>query len=305
MQTILRGADTYKSLLSKSFSDKVEVAKAVIKNAYLNFKNPVVLFSGGLDSCAMLSLILMVRSDPILAIILPQKELPCIHIFIRCVADKFHLKLVEYRKEIMSVAEFVKTQGCPVWGKEALGLAKDNEYQLPIGSECKHYFKLQPQNNFLKENTYDCYFLGTRADESGLRKSSYLRSGFMTTDDLKLKRIKPLSIFTREETYKLAIAGVGYCNSYYDKIGGINYGTGCYFCGDCFDQPYSLWSYLREHDRDVFNQLFYDYGQLNNLIRIVEFDNQMLILSSKARQRLDNYLCDIVSVNTRKQGVLL
>lgn len=211
-----------------------------------------VAFSGGLDSTVLLDIARTVRPDIPAVFIDTGVEYPEIREFIRATSD---VTVVKPKK---SFVEIVNTYGYPVISKEqsqfiseyrntnsstlrdlrwngrgATGKSKISEKWKPlamseykISDRCCHYLKKEPSKRYEKL-TGRKPIVGTRADESSLRRSEYLKHG---CNALQGSRIisRPMSIWTHEDVWNyINHKGIPYAKIYdmgYDR-------TGCYACG--------------------------------------------------------------------------
>jgi len=267
-----------------NINQKIDHALGSIEN-FLNINQvPVISFSGGIDSTVLLKLVRMAKDDVKGVFANTTNEHSEILRFVRTVdnietilpKETFIHTVEKYGFPLISkkIAIMVSTLKHPNANNEGVrklyltGATRDGrtnkQWKLPskwhflldvqfdITNKCCAILKKKPLSKFDKQGI----FIGTMADDSRLRRQSYLQTGCI---DVANNKCKPLSIFTKQDIWKFVkMYKLSYCDVY-DK-GETN--TGCAYCGfGCHLEKESRFKRLKQREPRRYEQIM---GLKNN-----------------------------------------
>lgn len=244
---------------------KIEITKGVIKEWYDSWlKQVYVSFSGGLDSTVLLHICRQMYPEIEAVYIDTGLEYPEIRNFV-----KQHDNVTIIKPD-MNFRDVILKYGYPVISKEQSSYIKEyrraksekfkelrtkgdgsgfgtiSKKWMPlidapfkISNDCCEVMKKRPIKKFEKE-TRKRQIVGTRAEESRLRRTSWIRNGCNVVDATKKNppQSRPLSFWTHQDILQyIKQYDVPYCSVYGDIIEengkltttGVSR-TGCMFC---------------------------------------------------------------------------
>lgn len=254
------------ALQAESLDRKIRIAQTRIIEWYEKFNgNVYVAFSGGKDSTVLLDIVRSLYPEVEAVFIDTGLEYPEVVEFVKTIPN------VTIIKPSITFPEVLKNHGYPIiskevsetvsgtrrgvpslstklYGKKLDKYGKKSRYNrekylylldadFEISEKCCTVMKKKPSRVFEKETGKKPY-VGTLADESLLRRNSWLKVGCNTFDKNREKS-RPLSIWLEQDILQyLTITGLPYCSVYGDIVPkndtelmttGIER-TGCMFC---------------------------------------------------------------------------
>ena len=213
----IRRLKRYQSL---GLGSKIRYSLRLVEQALAVAKKPIIAWSGGKDSTAMLHLIRTHFSKDIDVIFNNTRvEFPETLKFVRRMQESWGLNLHTATPDPKhSFWWCVENYGWPLFGKAGAGridtlrnggevslnqsLRRVAETDVPISARCCRYLKERPMSKLQKRLEVDLVFLGIMSSESRRRKFNWADHG----DFYQIKsgewRCLPLSIWTTEDVWK-------------------------------------------------------------------------------------------------------
>lgn len=234
---------------------KILLTKARIRQWYNEFCGEVyVSFSGGKDSTVLLDIVRSTYPDVVAVYVDTGLEYKEVRDFVKTVDNVIWLKpkmnfkqvIQKYGYPLISkeqsqyINEYRTTKSEKLrnirWNGNKYGRGKISEkwkflVDAPflIGSKCCNVMKKNPSKKFEKESGLHP-FIGTMAEESALRKSSWIRHG-CNAFDKKRPTSQPLSFWTEQDILQYIVEhNLSYASCYGDILqdkDGKYYTTGC------------------------------------------------------------------------------
>jgi 3'-phosphoadenosine 5'-phosphosulfate sulfotransferase (PAPS reductase)/FAD synthetase len=245
-------------LLKEDYSVRLEATKDCIKQVLAKAKNPIIQFSGGIDSCVMADIIHNINPKiPCLfndwGIFTPEQKYFCIDFF-----NKYKYTYFISHSGV-NWKEFVK-EGFPIF-KGIKFVDKEDYKKYNITEKCRS-LKDKCWNNFYKQYKPDYYFVGMIHDESPQRKSLFLQYGFVIPKD-KGTLVKPIVLLKKQEMFDYCKENdLLYPKDYYkDKYQGTEFeykhcDLGCFMCGISFNKfGYGRLGRLARNKPELFKEL--------------------------------------------------
>lgn len=259
-----------KELLNSDYNARLEATEECIKQVLIKSKNPVIQFSGGIDSCVMADIIHKIdKTVPCLfndwGIFLPEQEKFCLDFF-----NKYNYKYYISRNDI-KWKDFIKG-GFPIFKGTKFVDEKDYE-KFNISKKCRG-LKDKCWSKFYKKYKPDYYFVGMVHDESPQRKNLFLQYGFIIPKDKGIL-VKPIVLLKKQEMFDYAKEhNLLYPKEYYKDIyQGKTFeykhcDLGCFMCGIRFKEfGYGRLGRLARNNPKLFKELL-DLGLRKTLTDI-------------------------------------
>jgi 3'-phosphoadenosine 5'-phosphosulfate sulfotransferase (PAPS reductase)/FAD synthetase len=226
---------------SLQLNEKIILSKHRIKEFKTKLDNIFVSFSGGIDSLVLLHLTRQLYPDTPAVFSDTGLEFPEVREFVKTIPN-----VITIRPK-MSFRQVIEQDGYPVISKEIAQIISDlrrgtpgktrdkRRIQLPqshhyllaapfkISHLCCQHLKKSPFNIYIKE-TNSFPLIGTRAEESRLRETAYLKHG---CNNFNKNQSTPLSFWTNKDIWDyIKLNNIPYCELYdqgWER-------TGCVFC---------------------------------------------------------------------------
>ena len=224
---------TYKELTQRqqwTLSQKIDHSLGVIDEFASRFSGQVfVSFSGGKDSCVMLSLVEVILPQVQCVFVQTGCEMPAVVRFVREMQADHNIRMIRPRK---TMKEIFSKCGFPLVSKEVshdiencrknpygisarkkLWLGNPNHIPLrwmyllnepyEVSDRCCYHLKKAPVHKYIHDTrTYP--FVGILASESRMRSTSYLRRGGCNSFDTNVRAYPtswPLAIWNDEDIW--------------------------------------------------------------------------------------------------------
>jgi len=222
-------------------TEKIILSKHRIKEFKDKLNNIFVSFSGGVDSLVLLHLTRTIYPDTPAVFSDTGLEFPEVREFVHS-----HTNVITIRPK-MSFKQVIEQDGYPVISKEISQIISELRHGTPgktrdkrrtqIPQSC-HYLLAAPFKishlccKHLKKDPFKIYIkqtnsfplIGTRADESRLRETAYLKHG---CNNFNKNQSTPLSFWTNKDIWEyIKLNNIPYCKLYdqgWER-------TGCMFC---------------------------------------------------------------------------
>lgn len=217
-----------------SLEAKIDIANAVIRDAFKKFVRPVVVWSAGKDSTVLLHLIrkyLGNNSQRIYALFIDHgMHYPETFSLLNKIAESWNVKVITARND--DIINNVNNDGFVSVSKlnyenqeevQVLGFS-DTEFKYGLDSEvANHLLKTVPMKKSIRTNRFDCAFVGVRWDENPARSTEVFMHPRKDPDHVRIHPILPFSeadIWEYTFKYQLPIHPLYYQG--YRSIDGIN-----------------------------------------------------------------------------------
>ena len=283
-----KGWHTLYGLWSWNLDEKLKYSHRIIQEALDGHKTPVLCWSGGKDSTALLHLVLQYRPQIPVIFIDVGVDFPETYSFIDLLANSWNLNLIIARpKNGNSFWEVGKQYGWPIFGKfitsnvERAVRSGNIRSQLSplektlanckahISCRCGAIIRENPGKELEKSLSADLKFIGLRASESRSRVALWVDHGNIYPvkryygRGKEIWKANPISIWTEDDIWKYhEINSIPHCSLY--DLGYPR--NGCWTCAMGF--KFGQLKRLRQGHPDLFLSLITESEMGKELLRI-------------------------------------
>lgn len=195
-----------------SFMPKINSAISIIKDVITKHHTPIITFSGGKDSLAVLDLVRTIRPSTIAVFANTGNEYP---------------ETVPYTRSFPNIIEVTPTKTFWQCVKE-YGLPQNKSKSKRHGNACCFWLKEKPLYTYQKENNVDLVFTGLTSAESRQRMMTLKRMGYYYLNKKDNSyRCHPIYNWTEQDVWDY----INFKNLKYNPIYDMNIPRcGCRFC---------------------------------------------------------------------------
>ncbi|HAF61273.1 MAG TPA: hypothetical protein DCK95_02990 [Anaerolineaceae bacterium] len=208
------------------YENKLEYSKAVIERTINNFENPVICWSGGKDSTALIHLVKQIESDIPIINIDVDVEFESTKFFISRLVNEWNLNFYSSSCNEYSFWDVGEKYGWPIFGKNIssnVGRAirtgnirpQLSEFErflvinnANISNKCAYYLREKPSIQLEKKLNADAKFIGLRAQESRIRSVLWVDYGdcYYVKNyygkDKGIWKLNPIALWTEEDVWR-------------------------------------------------------------------------------------------------------